>query len=102
MFQRRVRLMAVWIVVAGGGLVLTQVLSASPQRPSETVAATQTTATSPSTPPAPSVHHQMEALAAHAKTRMILYPGRIHQGDLATLKSQLDTIALKSPLQRRP
>ena len=55
------------------------------------------------TAPAPSIdrsiplhepaHHQMQALGQHARERMILYPGRFGQSDLA--KRELEMIALK-------
>lgn len=94
MAKRRVQLMVVWMAVAACAFAIGHTLSASADQQPESPAATTPTSMDSSRAAEESAGLEMEALQSHARTRMILYPGRFEQADHAQLRRELDAVAL--------
>jgi hypothetical protein len=91
---RRFRMvLAVWMLALGFGSAFSGAAS-SPQAASRQDAISDVTPTRARVPADLPVDHQMQALESHAKYRMILYPGRFGQADLAVTRDDLKALAL--------
>ena len=85
--------LAVWMLALGLGSAFSGGASSpqAPSRPDPISDVTPAQATVRSDLPA---DRQMQALESHARFRMILYPGRFGQADLAGARDQLKALAL--------
>jgi len=91
--RRFLMVLAVWMLALGFGSAFSGAAS-SPQAASRQDAISDVAATRTRVPSDRPVDHQMQALESHAKYRMILYPGRFGQTDLAVTRDQLKALAL--------
>ena len=104
MLKRLLTGLALWTLIVGGGLALSEKSVPASQADVTTQAVRTVPDTLPSAPDmqsAPPLDQQIMAFERHARVDMILYTGRFGQGDLAGMQLRNDlpaiALALKAP-----